>query len=42
MGARRVDVDFARQHDLLHAPAADQLDRARDGRLVVLGGHRAG
>ena len=34
--------DFAREHDLLQLARADQLDGARDRRLVVLGRHRAG
>ena len=36
-----MDLHFAREHDLLKLPGADQLDRASDRRLVVLGWHRA-
>ena len=34
---RRVHGDLAGEHDLLERARADPLDRARDGRLVVLG-----
>ena len=40
-GAGRVDLDLARQHDLVEGPGADALDGAGDRRLVVLGRHRA-
>ena len=41
-GVGRVDLHFAREHDLLDAARRDQLDRSGHRRLVVLGRHRAG
>ena len=41
MPRRGVDVDLARQHDLLELPGADPLDAPADRRLVVRGRHRA-
>ena len=39
--ARRVDLDLAREDDLVQRPGADALDRPRHRGLVVLGRHRA-
>ena len=40
VGGRRVDLDLAGEHDLLHLPRADALDRARHRGDVVLRRHR--